>query len=89
MRGFIAAHAGRECEALSALRVLRKRRESGYIPAIAIAWLEIALKNYADAMDWLLLAAQEGEPYLASARVSPAYDPIRQLPGFERLIALS
>lgn len=89
MRGFIAAHAGRECEALSALRVLRKRRESGYIPAIAIAWLEIALKNYADGMEWLLLAAQEGEPYLASARVSPAYDPIRQLPGFERLIALS
>ena len=49
------------------------------LPSGANRMLEIAL-NYAGAME-------EGEPYLASAKVSLAYDPIRQLPGFERVIA--
>ena len=83
MFGFIAASAGRPHEAETALVELRQRRESGYVPAISLAWLEMALHRYQSSIEWLLLACEEGEPYLASAAVSPAYDPIRGLPDFE------
>ena len=83
MFGFIAASAGRTEEADIALAELRRRRESGYVPAIALAWLEMALRRYESSIEWLLLACEDDEPYLASARVSPAYDPIRGLPRFK------
>ena len=53
------------------------------MPAIALAWLELALGQYKSCIEWLLLACEDSEPYLASARVSPAYDPIRGLPQFK------
>ena len=33
-----------------------------------------------------MIALEEGEPYLASASVSPAYDPIRELPRFKKFL---
>lgn len=86
MWGFIAASAGREAEAVNALHVLKQRRDTGYVPAIAIAWLEIALNNFDSSIEWLMLACQEREPYLASAKVSPAYDPLRELPRFKEFV---
>ncbi len=86
MWAFIRASAGHEREALEFSRELKQRRETGYAPAVAIAWLEIALRNYESSIDWLMLALEEGEPYLASASVSPAYDPIRELPRFRMFL---
>jgi DNA-binding winged helix-turn-helix (wHTH) protein len=87
MWAFIEASAGHADEAVKVLRDLKQRRESGYVPAVAIAWLEIALKNFDSSIEWLMIALQEGEPDLASARVSPAYDPIRELPRFKQFVA--
>ena len=86
MWAFIAASAGHEREAVEVSCELKQRREAGYAPAVAIAWLEIALKNYESSIDWLLTALEEGEPYLASASVSPAYDPIREFPRFKKFL---
>ena len=86
MWAFIAAGAGHEREAVDVSRDLKQRREAGYAPAVAIACLEIALKNYESSIDWLMIALEEGEPYLASASVSPAYDPIREFPRFKKFL---
>ncbi len=86
MSAFIAASAGDEREATEVSCDLKQRRETGYAPAVAIAWLEIALKNYESSIDWLMIALEEGEPYLASASVSPAYDPLRELPRFKKFL---
>ncbi len=64
-------------------RLLKQGIAARYVPAIAIAWLELGLGNLDISIDWLMVACREGEPYLASARVSPAYDPIRQHPRFQ------
>ncbi len=82
MFGFIAASAGRTQEAECTLAELRQRRESGYVPAIALAWLEMALQRYESSIQSLLLACEDDEPFLASVGVSPAYDSIRNLPQF-------
>lgn len=86
MWAFIAASIGHESEAIAVSCDLKQRRETGYAPAVAIAWLELVLKNYESSIDWLMLALEEGEPYLASASVSPAYDPIRELPRFQKFL---
>ena len=82
MFGFIAASAGYTQEAERALAELSQRRKSGYVPAIALAWLELGLCHYESSIEWLLLACEDDEPFLASAGVSPAYDSIRSLPQF-------
>lgn len=79
MRAFIAAKAGHRDEAQAVLNDLRQRRARVYVPAIAIAWLEMALGNHAASIDWLLRAIEEREPFLSTATISPAYDPLRVL----------
>lgn len=61
MYAFIAASAGNPEEAEDALQELKRRRETGYVPAIAIAWLYIALGRYNSSLDWLLRACADGE----------------------------
>lgn len=80
MRAFIAAKARHTDEARDVLSALKQARETSYVPAIAIAWLEMALGHFAISIDWLLIAVQEQEPFLSSATVSPAYDPLRAHP---------
>lgn len=82
MFGYIAASAGRQQEAERTVGELRHRRKSDYVPAIALARLELALRHYESSVEWLLIACEDDEPFLASAEVSPAYDPIRSLPQF-------
>lgn len=79
MRAFIAAKAGHRGEAQAVLNDLKQRRSMVYVPAIAIAWLEMALGHYATSIDWLLRAIEEREPFLSTATISPAYDPLRVL----------
>ena len=86
MGAFIAASAGRRDNAVGVLLMLKERRKNSYVPAIAIAWLELALHNFESCFDWLAVACREGEPYLASAKISPAYDPLRKHERFETFV---
>jgi tetratricopeptide (TPR) repeat protein len=79
---YIAARAGVRDEAVSALAFLRQSRESRYVPAITLSWLELALGQDDSAMDWLMIARRDAEPYLAWADVAPMYDSLRQSLGY-------
>jgi hypothetical protein len=74
---YIAARAGDPSEAVSALAFLEQSRRHRYVPAITLCWLEVALGNDDSAMEWLLLARSDGEPYLAFLQVDPMYDRLR------------
>ena len=74
---YIAARAGVRDEAVSALAFLKQGREKEYVPAITLCWLELALGQDESAMDWLLIASRDAEPYLAWADVAPMYDSLR------------
>jgi DNA-binding winged helix-turn-helix (wHTH) protein len=74
---YIASRAGAPHEAVSALESLKESRGHRYVPAITLCWLELALGNDDSAMDWLLTARFEGEPYLAFVDVDPMYDRLR------------
>ena len=76
MRAFIAARAGNTDQAHLVLEDLQRRRKIGYVPAIAISWLEMALGYFETSIDWMLRAIEEGEPFLSTAMVSPAYGPL-------------
>ena len=75
---YIAARSGVREEAVSALAFLQQSRETRYIPAITLCWLELALGQDDSAMEWLLMARRDAEPYLAWADVAPMYDSLRQ-----------
>ena len=74
---YIAARAGVRDEAVSALAFLKQSRENRYVPAITLCWLELALGQDDSAMDWLLIASRDAEPYLAWSDVAPMYDSLR------------
>lgn len=84
---YIASRAGTPGEAISAVAILKQSRSHRYVPAIALCWLELALGHDDAAMDWLLTARSEGEPFLAFVDVDPMYDRLRaRLDRGERLI---
>ncbi len=74
---YIAARAGVQDEAVSALAFLKQSREHRYVPAITLCWLELALGRDDSAINWLLIARQDAEPYLAWSDVAPMYDSLR------------
>ena len=74
---YIAGKAGVRHEAVAALRFLKQSRESRYVPAITLCWLELALGRDDSAIDWLMIASRDAEPYLAWADVAPMYDSLR------------
>jgi DNA-binding winged helix-turn-helix (wHTH) protein len=81
---YIAARAGTPSEAVSALQYLEQSRGHRYVPAITLCWLELALGHDDSAMNWLLTARAEGEPYLAFIDVDPMYGRLRtRLANFE------
>ena len=71
---YIAARAGDLSEARSALDILEQSRDYRYVPAITLCWLELALRHDDSAMNWLLTASSEMEPFLAFVNVDPMYD---------------
>ena len=84
--GYVAGRAGHAGEARAALKTLQARRDSGYSPAIPMAWTCIGLGDIDAALTWLELAFDEQEPYLAAMLVFPGYDRFRQHPRFISLI---
>jgi hypothetical protein len=83
---YIAARAGVRDEAVSALAFLKQSRETRYVPAITLCWLELALGQDDSAMAWLLTASRDAEPYLAWSDVAPMYDSLRHSFGASSLV---
>ena len=80
------ALAGRNSEARSILRKLRRRSQSTYVPPYYVATLYVALGDKEQALTLLKQAYREREGYLPWAKVDVALDPLRSDPRFQALL---
>jgi TolB-like protein/DNA-binding winged helix-turn-helix (wHTH) protein/Flp pilus assembly protein TadD len=79
------AHAGRRSDALRLLAELKKRKQSGYVPAGAFVHAYLGLGENDLAFAWLEQAYKEQSNILQYAKVHPFFDPLRGDPRFADL----
>jgi len=84
--GFIAGMLGHTIEARGVIGELRARRVRGYSAALPIALTYLGLGESDPGFQWLETALEEGDPFMGSLMVFPAYDAIRDQPRFKRLV---
>ncbi len=80
------AHAGHRAEALRLIDELKRRRETGYVPAGAFIDSYVALGDYDEAFVWFERAYQEQSNILQLLKVYPFFDPVRNDPRFVDLV---
>jgi TolB-like protein/DNA-binding winged helix-turn-helix (wHTH) protein/Flp pilus assembly protein TadD len=80
------AQAGGRAEALHLLEELKRRRETGYVPAAAFVKAYLGLGEYDQAFFWLEEAYKEQSNMLQLLKVHPIFDPIRNDPRFPDLV---
>jgi TolB-like protein/Tfp pilus assembly protein PilF len=80
------ARAGRRTDALRLLAELKKRSQSGYVPAGAFVNAYLGLGDYEQAFAWLERAYQEKSNILQFLKVHPFFDPLRGDPRFADLL---
>ncbi len=80
------AHAGRPNDALRLLAELKKRRQSGYVPAGAFVNAYLGLGDKEQAFYWLEQGYQEQSNILQFLKTHPYFDPIRNDPRFADLV---
>jgi len=80
------SHAGRRSDALRLLAELKRRKQSGYVPAGAFVIAYIGLGNNEQAFDWLEQAYKERSGLLLLVQVFPLLDPLRGDPRFVDLV---
>lgn len=80
------AHAGRRADALRLLDELKRRQNSGYVPAAAFVNAYLGLGDNDQAFAWLERAYQEHSNILQWIKVHPFFDPLRDDPRFTDLL---
>ena len=80
------AHAGRRSDALRLLAELKRRRNTGYVPAAALVNAYLGLDENEQAFIWLEEAYKEQSNMLQFVKVHPYFDPIRSDPRFADLV---
>jgi TolB-like protein/Tfp pilus assembly protein PilF len=80
------AHAGRRTDALRLLAELRRRSQTGYVPAGAFLNAYLGLGDNQQAFAWLERAYQERSNTLQFMKVHPYFDPLRDDPRFADLL---
>ncbi len=80
------AHAGRRSDALRLLAELKRRRNTGYVPAAALVNAYLGLDENEAAFVWLEQAYKEQSNMLQFVKVHPYFDPIRNDPRFADLV---
>jgi len=80
------AHAGRRGDALRLLAELKRRRETGYVPAGAFVNAYLGLGENEEAFAWLEQAYKEQSNMLQFVKVHPYFDPIRGDPRFADIV---
>jgi TolB-like protein len=84
--GYIAGSLGHTTEARNVIADLTSRRGRAYGPALPIAWTWLGLGDVDSCLQWLQIALDEREPYLAAAAVAPIYDRLRSNQTFRCLL---
>ena len=80
------AHAGRRADALRLLGELKKRQQTGYVPAGAFVHAYLGLGDNDEAFAWFERAYEEQSNILIYIKVFPLYDPLRGDPRFQDLV---
>jgi tetratricopeptide (TPR) repeat protein len=80
------AHAGRRPDALRLLGELKRRQQTGYVPAGAFVTAYLALGNNDEAFAWFEQAYKEQSNILIYVKVFPPYDSLRGDPRFQDLV---
>jgi TolB-like protein/DNA-binding winged helix-turn-helix (wHTH) protein/tetratricopeptide (TPR) repeat protein len=80
------AHAGRRADALRLLGELKKRQQTGYVPAGAFVHAYLGLGDNDEAFAWFEQAYKEQSNILIYIKVFPPYDPLRGDPRFQDLV---
>lgn len=80
------SHAGRRADALRILAELKRRRQSGYVPAGAFVNAYLGLGDKEQAFAWLDQAYREHSNILQFIKVHPYFDPVRSDPRFKDLL---
>jgi TolB-like protein/Tfp pilus assembly protein PilF len=80
------AHAGRRSDALRLVAELKRRRNTGYVPAAAMVNAYLGLDDNEEAFVWLEQAYKEQSNMLQFVKVHPYFDPIRSDPRFKDLV---
>jgi TolB-like protein/DNA-binding winged helix-turn-helix (wHTH) protein/Flp pilus assembly protein TadD len=80
------AHAGRRTDALRLLGELKKRQQTGYVPAGAFVNAYLGLGDNDEAFAWFERAYEEQSNILIYIKVFPLFDPLRGDPRFQDLV---
>lgn len=80
------AKAGRRADALRMLEELKRRKQTGYVPAAAFVKAYLGLGEYDRTFFWLEEAYKEQSNILQFLKVHPIFDPIRDDPRFADLL---
>jgi len=80
------AHAGRRADALRLLGELKKRQQTGYVPAGAFVNAYLGLGDNDEAFAWFERAYEEQSNILIYIKVSPWFDSVRGAPRFQDLV---
>ena len=89
MLGVLAAaygKSGRRKDALRVIAELKQRKETGYVPAAALANAYSGLGDRDETLHWLAQAYKEQSNILQYMKVHPFYDFLRGDPRFVDLI---
>jgi len=82
--GNALARAGRRDEALQQLFLLKTRAESGYVPALAMAFIHAGLKQREETFALMERAWDVHDPWLSqSLTINATFDPLRSDPRFQ------
>jgi Flp pilus assembly protein TadD len=77
LRGYILAKMGRVDDARAVLKILEKLSEEKYLPACAIAMVNVGLGEHDGAFAWLQRAVEEHDVHLASLPADAKWDALR------------
>src|SRR5712675_1053603 len=80
------AQAGRRPDALRLLEELKRRKQTGYVPAAAFVPAYLGLGEYDRAFFWLEEGYKEHSNLLQFLKVHPIFDPVRGDPRFVNLV---
>ena len=80
------AHQGRRLDALRLLGELKKRQQTGYVPAGAFVTAYVGLGNNDETFAWFERAFKEQSNILIYLKVFPPYDSLRGDPRFQDLM---
>jgi TolB-like protein/DNA-binding winged helix-turn-helix (wHTH) protein/Flp pilus assembly protein TadD len=80
------AHAGRRTDALRALSELKRRHETGYVPAAAFVQAYLGLRDKDQAFAWLDQAYKEQSNILQFLKTESTFDFLRSDPRFVSLV---